>query len=63
MKVRRGPDRLIETHRFRGHVGWNTWDVQARRRLAPGRYRALLVAADGENNHSRDVAVPFRVRP
>ena len=62
MKVRRGPDRLIGTRRFRGHIGWNTWAVRGFNGLKPGRYRALLVAADAANNHSGDVAVPFRVR-
>lgn len=56
--------RYIGTRRFSGHIGWNTWDFGAHlrgRRLAPGRYRALLVAVDAGNNHSGDVAVPFRV--
>ena len=60
MRVRRGPDRLIRTRRFRGHIGWNTHPFRGPR-LAPGRYRALLVAADAANNHSSDIAVPFRV--
>lgn len=61
MKVRRGPDKLIGTRRFRGHIGWNTHELRPFE-LKRGKYRALLVAVDKENNHSGDVAVPFRVR-
>ena len=60
MRVRRGPDRLRGTRRFAGHIGWNTRAFRGWH-LAPGRYRVLLVAADAANNHSGDVAVPFRV--
>ncbi len=62
---RGGRWRLRGTRRFRGHIGWNTWDfggVLRGRRLKPGRYRGLLVGADAGNNHTGDVAVPFRVR-
>lgn len=64
MEVRRGRDRLRGTKRFRGHIGWNTWEFGGalrHRRLEPGRYRALLVGADAGNNHTGDVTVPFRV--
>ena len=62
---RLGPWRLVGTKRFRGHIGWNTFDWRGTlhgRALAPGRYRGILVAADAANNHTRDVSVPFRVR-
>ncbi len=65
MRPRRGVDRLVGTRRFRGHVGWNTWRFHGRlrhRRLRPGRYYALLVAADADGNRTRDVRLPFRVR-
>jgi len=57
--------RLAGTRTFDGHVGWNEYafsGVLQGRRLARGRYRALLVAADGENNRTADVVVPFTVR-
>jgi plastocyanin len=56
--------RYVGTRRFDGHIGWNTWSFDGRirgHRLKPGRYRALLVAADGGNNRTADVRVPFRV--
>jgi plastocyanin len=65
MRPRRGPDRLVGTRRFDGHIGWNSWSfsgVLRRRRLPPGRYVALLVAADAANNHTADIRLPFRVR-
>ncbi|WP_372789777.1 plastocyanin/azurin family copper-binding protein [Paraconexibacter sp.] len=61
----RGRWRLAGTRRFDGHVGWNEYDfagVLNKRRLGRGTYRALIVAADAENNRTRDVLVPFRVR-
>jgi plastocyanin len=65
LRKRAGRWRLVGTKRFSGHIGWNTWDFAGRlrgRRLAPGRYRGLLVAVDSDNNHTGDVAVPFRVK-
>jgi plastocyanin len=65
MRPRRGVDRFLGSRRFRGHIGWNTWTFDGRirgRPLRPGRYVALLVAADAANNRTRDVRVPFRVR-
>jgi plastocyanin len=64
MRRHKGRWRLAGTRRFSGHIGWNTWrfnGVVRRHRLAPGRYRALLVAADESNNQTRDVRVPFRI--
>ena len=64
MAPRPGPDRLVGTRRFDGHIGWNTWSfrgVLRHHRLPPGRYVALLVAADAANNHTADVRLPFRV--
>jgi plastocyanin len=64
MQRRGGRWRLLGTRRFRGHVGWNTWrfsGVLRGKRLRPGAYRALLVAADEAGNRTRDVAAPFRV--
>jgi plastocyanin len=65
MAPRRGPDRLVGTRRFSGHIGWNAWrfrGVLRHRRLPPGRYVALLVAADAAGNRTGDVRLPFRVR-
>jgi hypothetical protein len=65
MRPRRGPDALVGTRRFDGHIGWNTWSfrgVLRHRRLTPGRYVALLVAADAAGNQTADVRLPFRVR-
>lgn len=64
-KLVRGRWRLAGTRTFDGHVGFNEYafsGVLKKRRLAKGRYRALLVAADAENNRTGDVLVPFRVR-
>lgn len=61
----RGRWRLAGTRTFDGHVGFNEYEfrgVLQKRRLAKGRYRALLVAADADNNRTGDVIVPFRVR-
>jgi plastocyanin len=57
--------RLAGTRTFDGHVGWNEYafsGVLGGRRLTRGRYRALLVAADADNNRTADVVVPFTVR-
>jgi plastocyanin len=65
MAPRKGPDRLVGTRRFDGHVGWNHWTfrgVLRHRRLPPGRYVGLLVAADAAGNQTADVRLPFRVR-
>jgi len=65
MRPRRGVDRLVGTRRFDGHIGWNRWDfrgVLRHRRLRPGRYLALLVAADRAGNRTADIRLPFRVR-
>ena len=40
-------------HRFSGRIGT--------KRLAPGRYRATLVAADGAGNRSAPARLRFRV--
>lgn len=65
MRSRRGPDKLMGTRRFKGHIGWNRWrfrGVLRHRRLQPGRYYALLVAADADGNRTKDVRMAFRVR-
>jgi plastocyanin len=65
LQRRKGRWRLVGTERFDGHIGWNAWSFSGRlrgRALKPGRYRALLVAADAGNNHTGDVAAPFTVR-
>jgi len=64
-KLVRGRWRLAGTRTFDGHVGWNEYEfggVLKQRRLAKGRYKALLVAADAENNRTGDIVVPFTVR-
>ncbi len=65
MRPRPGLDRFVGSRRLRGHIGWNTWEFDGRirgRLLPPGRYVALLVAADAGNNRTADVRLPFRVR-
>jgi len=57
--------RLAGTRTFDGHVGYNDWvfsGVLKKARLRRGRYRALLVAADADNNRTGDIVVPFTVR-
>ncbi len=64
MRPRPGVDRYLGTRRFDGHIGWNRWSfrgVLRQRRLKPGRYYALLTAADAAGNETKDVRVPFRV--
>ncbi|MTD45151.1 hypothetical protein GKE82_12825 [Conexibacter sp. W3-3-2] len=64
-KLVRGRWRLAGTRTFDGFVGYNDYafsGVLRKARLKPGRYRALLVAADADNNRSGDVVVPFTVR-
>jgi len=53
--------RLMKTRHFSGHIGWNRFALPARG-LKRGRYRVLLVAADADNNHTRDIAVPLRLK-
>ena len=64
MRPRRGVDRYMGGRSFSGHIGWNRQAFRGAlrgKRLKPGRYYALLVAADAAGNRTKDVRVPFRV--
>ncbi len=64
-KFVRGRWRLAGTRTFDGFVGYNDHafsGILRKARLRRGRYRALLVAADADNNRTGDVVVPFTVR-
>jgi hypothetical protein len=64
MRARPGADRYFGGQSFRGHIGWNRYafsQVLRGRKVRPGRYYALLTAADAAGNRTEDVRVPLRV--